>query len=52
MRAKEMAFLIVPLAPTYKAGLAGHLPVKVRSWECIENRENELRAKGGLGKNL
>ena len=57
MRAKEMSFLIVsldplgPSNPAYKAGLAGHLPVKVRSWEFIENRENELRAKGGLGKN-
>jgi hypothetical protein len=25
---KEMSFLIVPLDPAYKAGLAGHLPVK------------------------
>ena len=28
MRAKEFSFLIVPLDPAYKAGLAGHLPVK------------------------
>jgi hypothetical protein len=27
---KETSFLIVPLDPAYKAGLAGHLPVKVR----------------------
>jgi len=27
MRANEISFFIVPLDPTYKAGLAGHLPV-------------------------
>ena len=36
MRANEVSFFIVPLDPlgpsnpAYKAGLAGHLPVKVR----------------------
>ena len=25
---KEISFFIVPLEPAYKAGLAGHLPVK------------------------
>jgi hypothetical protein len=25
---KEISFLIVPLDPAYKAGLAGHLPAK------------------------
>ena len=29
MRAKEISFLIVPLDPAVKAGLAGHLPVNV-----------------------
>jgi hypothetical protein len=28
---KEFSFLIVPLDPAYKAGLAGHLPVKKRA---------------------
>jgi len=28
MRANEISFLIVPLDPAYKAGLAGHLPAK------------------------
>ena len=32
MRAKEISFFIVPLDPAYKAGLAGHLPVKTR-WQ-------------------
>ena len=27
MRANEISFLLVPLDPAYKAGLAGHLPV-------------------------
>ena len=49
MRANEMSFLIVPLDPAYKAGLAGHLPVKVQSWESLENWKHELRAKGDLG---
>jgi len=32
MRANETSFFIVPLHPTYKAGLVGHLPVKIR-WQ-------------------
>jgi len=28
LRAKEISFHIVPLDPAYKAGLAGHVPVK------------------------
>jgi hypothetical protein len=28
MRANEISFLIVPLDPTYKAGLEGHLPTE------------------------
>jgi len=28
----EISFLFVPLDPVYKAGLAGHLPVKIR-WQ-------------------
>ena len=28
----EISFLFVPLDPAYKAGLAGHLPVKIR-WQ-------------------
>jgi hypothetical protein len=27
----EISFFIVPLYPAYKAGLAGHLPVKVQN---------------------
>jgi hypothetical protein len=38
--------------PAHKAGLAGHLPVKVQSWESLENWKNELRAKGVLGNSL
>jgi hypothetical protein len=30
MRANEISFFIVPLDPAYKAGLSGHLPVKIR----------------------
>jgi hypothetical protein len=31
MRANEISFFIVPLDPAYKAGLVGHLPVKVQN---------------------
>jgi hypothetical protein len=31
MRANEISFFIVPLDPAYKAGLAGHLPVKCQN---------------------
>ena len=32
---KEIIVLIVPLDPAYRAGLAGHLPVKIQmSNEC------------------
>ncbi len=36
--------------PAHRAGLAGHLPVKVQSWESLENGKNELWAKGNVGK--
>jgi hypothetical protein len=32
MRANEISFLFVPLGPAHKAGLAGHLPAKIR-WQ-------------------
>jgi hypothetical protein len=37
MRANEISFLIEPLDPVYKAGLAGHLPANV----LIDERGNE-----------
>jgi hypothetical protein len=38
----EISFFIVPLDSAYKAGLAGHVPVKVQRWESQENGKNEL----------
>jgi hypothetical protein len=38
----EISFLFVRLDPAHKAGLAGHLPVKVQRWESLENQKNEL----------
>jgi len=37
----EISFLFVPLDPAYKAGLAGHLPVK----ESLEKVEVKIRAE-------
>ena len=34
----EMSFLIVPLDPAYKAGLTGHLPVKVQMSKRAKRR--------------
>jgi len=47
---KEMSFLIVPLGPAYKAGLAGHLPVKVqmpnaKSKEFQMSKRTEIRLR-------
>jgi hypothetical protein len=46
----EISFLIVPLAPAYKAGLAGHLPVngtflgfREILFETMEKREKEVQ---------
>jgi hypothetical protein len=41
---KEMSFLIVPLDPAYKAGLAGHLPVKRIVVQCCGPAVLQLRS--------
>jgi len=41
----EISFLIVPLDPTYKAGLAGHLPAKYPE-------EKEAIVQGGYERPL
>jgi hypothetical protein len=45
----EISFLFVRLDPAHKAGLAGHLPVKVQTWGYLENRKNGLWANVNLG---
>jgi hypothetical protein len=55
MRANEISFFIVPLAPAYKAGLAGHLPVKFpnnRSKKAVTTYDDLVKShkSDGTGK--
>jgi len=38
----EISFLFVPLDPAYKAGLAGHLPVKIQKERSLVNHKKQL----------